>query len=328
MNTLFKRFPRVELNLNGKTIQYHDIYRFINTSESVLQGYIHYNPYEIQDGERPDHVAQKIYRNSDFYWTFFIVNPHLQNGIQEWPMSSQALDTYIQTKYRDTGVIALEPKSSGLPSSITNYFDQILGTNLGIPILNGLDLTYKNLRIKRTVSNDNDNYAKIHKYDAERGQLWVTDVKDKFFYSPDSNYDFEIILINPYEIGDPEYTETEIANEAYLERVKTDWYEPIFGTYTGDDFHFEFETVLSLTAREYYENSYLAPDHFEDQNGKWISRLDHSIINGGGFPVPNFVVERNKNESKRFIRVVKPNLIHSFVDKYNQAIKTTTRLRA
>jgi hypothetical protein len=329
MSTFFHNFPRVSLEIDGRIIQYHDIYRFVNILKDILPSYNQYNIYTIQDGERPDNVAQRLYKNSDYYWTIFIVNDRLKNGISEWPMSSQELDSYIKNKYNNLGVIEVKPTFDNVPSNLTQYYQNIFGLDtLGVPILNGFDWSWKWLRVKRTISNS-DKFAKIYQYDSNRGQLWVTDVNDKFFYDQNQNKDFKIVL-NPYTEGTDEYDAVEQENSSWYETIKTDWYEPIFGTYSGSDFKSDVEAILNLTAFEYYENAYIAPDYYL-LNDKKVSYIDHYLIygggEGGGFPVPNYEVEREKNEEKRAIRVVKSEYIQSFVDKYKKLIKSSSRLR-
>ena len=53
---------------------------------------MHYN---IKDGERPDIVSQRLYSSTNYYWTFFLINDSLHDGLGSWPMSMQDLNQYI-----------------------------------------------------------------------------------------------------------------------------------------------------------------------------------------------------------------------------------------
>ena len=58
-----------------------------------------YSYYNIQDGERPDNVSEKLYGTHNYYWTFFIVNNDLQNYWHDWPKASEALRLHVEQEF-------------------------------------------------------------------------------------------------------------------------------------------------------------------------------------------------------------------------------------
>lgn len=80
-----------------------ELYRFANGDNAVMQNlavYVDivdqlkensafYQDYYIQDGDRPDNVAHRLYKNSGLHWSFFIMNDDLRD--QGWPLSKRAI---------------------------------------------------------------------------------------------------------------------------------------------------------------------------------------------------------------------------------------------
>jgi len=61
-------------------------------------GGISYNLYTIQDGERPDNVAQKIYDSPYLDWTILLAN-NIHSIYDEWPRDSQSFKRYMIDKF-------------------------------------------------------------------------------------------------------------------------------------------------------------------------------------------------------------------------------------
>jgi hypothetical protein len=76
-----------------------DIYRSVRPLQNFVDSTSAYTYYEVRNGERPDIVSRQLYGNQNFYWTFFIVNDFLHDGLQTWPMSQEDLFTYIEREY-------------------------------------------------------------------------------------------------------------------------------------------------------------------------------------------------------------------------------------
>ena len=97
----FKQFPKVEYDFNrqGVIMNMVDIYRSVRPLQNFVDDTAAYVFYEIRNGERPDIISNKLYGNQNFYWTFFVVNEALHDGLQAWPMSQEDLFTYIEREY-------------------------------------------------------------------------------------------------------------------------------------------------------------------------------------------------------------------------------------
>ena len=93
-NEFFQNFPNIEYTLNdGKVISIKDFFRKSKIETEALDSIVAYTYYEIQDGERPDVVATKLYGNGDLHWKLFLANEF--TNYNEWHM-----DNDVQGKHQ------------------------------------------------------------------------------------------------------------------------------------------------------------------------------------------------------------------------------------
>lgn len=97
----FKYFPQLEYDLdaNGQTRTIVDTFRFAKIVTDFKDDITFYRFYDIQEGERPDHVSQKLYKTPNYYWTFFLCNPEMKSLENDWPISSNDLQEKLEHKY-------------------------------------------------------------------------------------------------------------------------------------------------------------------------------------------------------------------------------------
>ena len=60
----------------------------------------YYETVTVVDGERPDHLSKRLYNTDDYHWTFLLLNPHLKNIWDDWPMKWSQLIEYCTEKYQ------------------------------------------------------------------------------------------------------------------------------------------------------------------------------------------------------------------------------------
>jgi len=176
----FEQFPKLkyDTNLDGIQNDLTDIFRYVDVIEDIADDIYGYSFAEINDGERPDQLSQRLYGTPDYYWTFFITNDQLKNGLTDWPKSSNELDDYINYIYGDEfGVISVP--DSRIQGSTTDDLS-LIGT---YELLN--DPKYKD-KLYVFASNDEDTETtaimKLVEFDEKRYQLWVD--KTKQYYPP------------------------------------------------------------------------------------------------------------------------------------------------
>ena len=69
-------------------------------SDSLINNGAFYETIEIQDGERPDHLSERLYGSDQYHWTFLLLNPQIKNIWDDWPMKYGQLVEYCTEKYQ------------------------------------------------------------------------------------------------------------------------------------------------------------------------------------------------------------------------------------
>lgn len=98
----FKDFPQFayDFEIGGKTkvLLLTDITRNVRFRKEVLSKIELYDEYDIQEGETPEIIAEKIYGNANLHWMIMLVNERF-DYIADFPMSYPQLMKYIEDKY-------------------------------------------------------------------------------------------------------------------------------------------------------------------------------------------------------------------------------------
>ena len=99
--SFFKQFPLVnyDIGLDGSITKMVNIFRSVRPIQNYIDNPSLYKFYQIENGERPDIISQKLYGTPDFYWTFFVVNEFLHDGYKVWPMSQEQMLKYLTSEY-------------------------------------------------------------------------------------------------------------------------------------------------------------------------------------------------------------------------------------
>tara|TARA_E500000331_G_scaffold258925_1_gene249776 strand:+ start:201 stop:929 length:729 start_codon:yes stop_codon:yes gene_type:complete len=119
----FKHFPTIDFDVknDGNLIQAKDIFRNIRVSSEALDTITGYEFYEIDDQDRPDVLATKLYGDATLYWTFWMINDHLATH-EDWPKSQRVLERFIKRKY--SGKALVSSVSTNIVASNTSKFLQ------------------------------------------------------------------------------------------------------------------------------------------------------------------------------------------------------------
>lgn len=103
--TYFTRFPQIyyDFKLGGSNdptslLVIKDITQNVRIRKELLSNVLLYDIYHIQDGESPEVIAEKVYGSPQYHWVIMMANERF-DYIDDFPMSSYTLETYIDKKY-------------------------------------------------------------------------------------------------------------------------------------------------------------------------------------------------------------------------------------
>jgi hypothetical protein len=77
-----------------------NIFRRVKLRDDLQNVFTIFNKYQIQDGARPDTVAQEIYGSSQYDWVI-LVSANIINVRNEWPLSDRDIYRYSEELYEN-----------------------------------------------------------------------------------------------------------------------------------------------------------------------------------------------------------------------------------
>jgi hypothetical protein len=97
----FSYFPKMSYEFHASngafTLDMTNITTRFVIMERLKQHVTVLHDYIVQDGERPDTVAQKVYGSPDHTWVVLLINNIM--SLYDWPLTSFVFDRYIVSKY-------------------------------------------------------------------------------------------------------------------------------------------------------------------------------------------------------------------------------------
>lgn len=100
--TYFTNFPKIPyvFNIDGKPVLINmiDIALNVRARKAALENYLIYDEYDIEDGETPDIISEKLYGRPRYHWLIMLINNRF-DYINDFPRRSIDLENYITEKY-------------------------------------------------------------------------------------------------------------------------------------------------------------------------------------------------------------------------------------
>ena len=90
----------IDIDGSGNKDRLKNLTAKAKVSNALINNAGFYQTITVIDGERPDHLSQRLYNTDKFHWTFLLLNPQIKNIWDDWPMSSSQLLDYCTNKYQ------------------------------------------------------------------------------------------------------------------------------------------------------------------------------------------------------------------------------------
>ena len=100
----FTNFPFTNYvfgNQSASTV-FQDLGVYVDLVDIAKDDAAFYTYYDLQNGDRPDQISQKLYNRSDLNWTFSILNDNIK--LQGWPLSNTDLTAKLKKDYPNTTI--------------------------------------------------------------------------------------------------------------------------------------------------------------------------------------------------------------------------------
>lgn len=105
----FKNFPFIKYSFgdNEPEVYFQKLSAAIDLFDSLKQDVSFITKQEILDFERPDTLSYRLYKTTDYYWTFFLMNDQLRES--GWPLHVDREQEYIEDRYDGWSFITNDP---------------------------------------------------------------------------------------------------------------------------------------------------------------------------------------------------------------------------
>ena len=96
----FEMFPSLFYDAKGnKTYtQQKNLLARLKLVNVDKENILNFDYYDIKDGDTPESIAFKYYNNTEYHWTILIANDII-DYYDDWPMSVQRFEEYVNNKY-------------------------------------------------------------------------------------------------------------------------------------------------------------------------------------------------------------------------------------
>ena len=100
MSEYFKHFPTIDHDLQnlGQKVTLTNVLRSFIVRTDLQERTDTFYEYQVQDGDRPDTIADKYYGDSDLAWLVLHYN-NIHDPYFDWPLFNEDFTNYIRTKY-------------------------------------------------------------------------------------------------------------------------------------------------------------------------------------------------------------------------------------
>jgi len=102
----FSQFPKMiyDIKGNGHYKLVPDIFRRVKIKSKIKDNLTLLEVYDVDDGERPEHVAFKLYGDTDYFWVVCMIN-NIENVYYDWPLSNIQFESFLKDKYDNTEAV-------------------------------------------------------------------------------------------------------------------------------------------------------------------------------------------------------------------------------
>ena len=171
-----------------------NFFRRYKLNDDIFSYAVFFSKYAIEDGERPDTLADKAYGNPFYDWVILLTN-NLVNAQYDWPMTnsqiSKVLDSEYDNAYAEIShyeTIKIGQFAAGLRVDETFFNAQHkVNENGTISIKNGSEICGP-VTVAEQFYRDNEKKREIYLLKPAFFQSFVDDFRKKNLYKKDANY--------------------------------------------------------------------------------------------------------------------------------------------
>jgi hypothetical protein len=186
-----------DVNSNETYITVKNLFKRAKLRTDTINVITAFDYYQIEDNQRPDVIAQKLYGDAELDWVILITN-NITNIREEWPLSNQNLYNHMIEKYETEN--ALSSIHHYETTEVKDEYNRLVVPS-GLQVDSNYSITYSKLdNALVTVSpvksvtnyeyeiNENEKKRKIRVLKPQYLSVVITDMRNIMRYDKSSQY--------------------------------------------------------------------------------------------------------------------------------------------
>ena len=305
----FNYFPKIlyDPDGSGNVRIVTNIMKRIRVRANMKKEFTFLDPYDVQDGETPEMVADKIYGDTGLHWVVLLFNDII-NPYYDWPLSNRKLESYIKKKYPGKAFFITD-ESGGIGTFANVHFEKNW-TVLGVD-----GNTYDDLQ---NITYGQTNAALVYKWDRDLSKIEVTDVSGDFatgdyLVAIGTSADGATYNVGGYlaRLVDLNYAAIHHFENSIDKTMLNPLGAPPFGgtgeqAVVGHTSATEGYTYGSSGSNVTYDDTILQ-NYVADQSSTYVKT--------------NFEYETERNEERRTIRLIRPEYIQRITSEFENLMQ-------
>lgn len=336
----FQNFPLIYYNFgdNEPAVLWQDLTVYIDLIDQLADQVSYYDTHHILDGDRPDNLSFKLYGDTQYYWTFYLLNPKLRT--QGWPLAAQELEELAKKNYPHYTVTtkdqiagsAFVPGAEVFGSrSATKGIIQEVNLELGQIIIDTAGYVTRQFdEIPLSVKIEDETqrkYIDLSDHDKWQSNFEPVNIALIFLTQPsllkprNSAGKFDVLNI----VGNKLYLRLDENLEADITTV---WATYTYRFFTKANF-VAGETLLAggdiTTYTGITVNSsvvqYNSVHHYENTEGEWVDINPFSQFTLGLIPITYIERASEANDSLKTIKILRPDVVTQVANEFRILLK-------
>jgi hypothetical protein len=340
----FANFPLQYYSFGNKEtpVLFQDLTVYLDLIDQLKDQSSFYQYHNIFDGDRPDTLSYKIYGDSRYYWTFFLMNEHLR--VSGWPLPVQSLDAVIKDNYPHWTIVTKDNISNSefVPGSVVRgSVSGTTGTIIEVNLeMNQIVVDTKGYEIRRTTELQEGIPSFTLKTEAETGFRYF-DLTEILVWQPDYSVNS---IAAVYNANPTENILTPLSNLASQYELRNNklylkasvpppavpyYVDYFYRFFTNRNFNSGEELVLQnvdtpeLKSIEVLRSTkqYNSVHHYENTNGEYVDIDPFTQSVSGLIPVTYNERAIARNDTLKQIKIIKPDAINQVVSEFRKYLK-------
>lgn len=186
-----------DVNSNETYITVKNLFKRAKLRTDTINVITAFDYYQIEDNQRPDVIAQKLYGDAELDWVILITN-NITNIREEWPLSNQNLYNHMIEKYETEN--ALSSIHHYETTEVKDEYNRLVVPS-GLQVDSNYSITYSKLNnalvtvspVKSVTNyeyeiNENEEKRKIRILKPQYLSVVITDMRNIMRYDKSSQY--------------------------------------------------------------------------------------------------------------------------------------------